>query len=222
MHEYATTHGFDGCDDNKCPQIFIARYTNRSQGALKKLQASMDKYIFLSVFLQSFCSSYTYDDEDEIHSRARNETVQDVRSLLDGMDLTKNLSSHEGTAKPCGRNETVSVPIEKVNSYAKEAIDAKTENLKPRSWEDRQSLHEAIAKGIIERLKNLTISGGYSYEALSYLPYAGRWLRCGYEFVWYELGYRYFPDGYVTGNHTLSTQDGNKYSDKGGQIICFP
>lgn len=48
-------------------------------------------------------------------------------------------------------------------------------------------------------------------------------LKCGYEFVWYELGYRYFPAGYSTGNYTLSTDVENKYSWKcGGQIILFP
>ncbi|KAH7706630.1 hypothetical protein AAVH_26144 [Aphelenchoides avenae] len=47
-------------------------------------------------------------------------------------------------------------------------------------------------------------------------------LRCGYAFVWYELGYRYFPADYATRNHTLFTQSGNKYSDKCGQIVFFP
>lgn len=46
-------------------------------------------------------------------------------------------------------------------------------------------------------------------------------LPCGYNFVWYELGYRYFPAGYATGNHTLVTKTGNKYSEKCGQIIFF-
>ncbi|KAH7717423.1 hypothetical protein AAVH_15154 [Aphelenchoides avenae] len=46
-------------------------------------------------------------------------------------------------------------------------------------------------------------------------------LRCGYEFVWYELGYRYFPAGYATNNHTLITPVGYKYADKCGQIIFF-
>ncbi|KAH7703113.1 hypothetical protein AAVH_29723 [Aphelenchoides avenae] len=47
-------------------------------------------------------------------------------------------------------------------------------------------------------------------------------LRCGYEFVWYELGYRYFPAGFATGEYVLATQQGNKYSSNCGQIVFFP
>ncbi|KAH7715715.1 hypothetical protein AAVH_16896 [Aphelenchoides avenae] len=47
-------------------------------------------------------------------------------------------------------------------------------------------------------------------------------LRCGYEFVWYELGYRYFPAGFASGGYTLGTKQDNKYKYNCGQIVFFP
>ncbi|KAH7695187.1 hypothetical protein AAVH_37758 [Aphelenchoides avenae] len=47
-------------------------------------------------------------------------------------------------------------------------------------------------------------------------------LRCGYEFVWYELGYRCFPAGFATGGYTLATKQDNKYKYNCGQIVFFP
>ncbi|KAH7706453.1 hypothetical protein AAVH_26329 [Aphelenchoides avenae] len=47
-------------------------------------------------------------------------------------------------------------------------------------------------------------------------------MRCGYEFVWYELGYRYFPAGFATDGYTLATKQDNKYKDNCGQIVFFP
>ncbi|KAH7714146.1 hypothetical protein AAVH_18484 [Aphelenchoides avenae] len=46
-------------------------------------------------------------------------------------------------------------------------------------------------------------------------------LRCGYEFVWYELGYRYFPAGFATGDYVLAPEQGSKYSSNCGQIVFF-
>ncbi|KAH7713722.1 hypothetical protein AAVH_18906 [Aphelenchoides avenae] len=198
--------------------------------------------------------------------------------------------------------------LEKANSYAKNVIDAETKSLKPKSWKERQSLHEAVANGIVKLFNDSAKNKGYRYEALAYLPYADnerhafiklpdnidvvrneyasvnyavarqlsdgskvtdQWasigknasdileatfstrasnltsrvkdvekrfgpflkkdgfrsltaLRCGYEFVWYQLGYRYFPAGYATGNYTLFTEGANKYSEKCGQIFFFP
>ncbi|KAH7717395.1 hypothetical protein AAVH_15193 [Aphelenchoides avenae] len=171
---------------------------------------------------------------------------------------------------------------EKVDSYAKDIIDSATDHLQPKSWKDRQSLHEAVANGIVKQFHESSDNNGYSFEALAYLPYnddkrhafiklpdnidvvrkeyklvnyvvarranaelgsniRSHWdtiennanailedtlalaaLRCGYEFVWYELGYRYFPAGYATGKHILLTQGGNEYTDKCGQIVFFP
>ncbi|KAH7676165.1 hypothetical protein AAVH_41925, partial [Aphelenchoides avenae] len=37
-------------------------------------------------------------------------------------------------------------------------------------------------------------------------------LRCGHEFVWYELGHRDFPAGFATGSYALFTQGDSKYS----------
>ncbi|KAH7699610.1 hypothetical protein AAVH_33285, partial [Aphelenchoides avenae] len=47
-------------------------------------------------------------------------------------------------------------------------------------------------------------------------------LRCGYEFVWYELRYRYFPAGFATGEYVLATKQGNKFNSNCGQIVFFP
>ncbi|KAH7693100.1 hypothetical protein AAVH_39870, partial [Aphelenchoides avenae] len=47
-------------------------------------------------------------------------------------------------------------------------------------------------------------------------------LRCGYEFVWYELGYRYFPAGFATGDYVLATKQGNKFKSNCGQIVFSP
>ncbi|KAH7715716.1 hypothetical protein AAVH_16897 [Aphelenchoides avenae] len=47
-------------------------------------------------------------------------------------------------------------------------------------------------------------------------------LRCGYEFVWYELGYRYFPAGFTTDAYVLTTKQDNKYKYNCGQIVFFP
>ncbi|KAH7715718.1 hypothetical protein AAVH_16899 [Aphelenchoides avenae] len=46
-------------------------------------------------------------------------------------------------------------------------------------------------------------------------------LRCGYEFVWYELGYRYFPAGFATGGYVLATKQDNTYKYNCGQIVFF-
>lgn len=150
MFEYARTHGFDGCEDNKCLQVFVARYTNHSKDALEKLQHSMSKYVYLSVFLKSFCDSLTLK---EIRNERRNETIRKVQSLKVGMTLIKNLSSQAGTAKPCARNETDPLWAEHVNSYAKDVVKNETDRLQPKSWEDRQGVHKAVAKGIVERLR---------------------------------------------------------------------
>ncbi|KAH7712658.1 hypothetical protein AAVH_20000 [Aphelenchoides avenae] len=235
-----------------------------------------------------------------------------LRSLKDGMDLLSNFSSHTGKVKSCIQtttkpyHESISMDgttrevdhdwHEKVNSYAKDVIDAETKRLKPKSWKDRQSLHEAVANGIVQRFNGpentkkgdkrhafIKLPGDVDvvrsdYASVNYVvtrrlnvdsKVTDQWasigknasyileaafstpatnltsrvkeveerfgpfltedgfralaaLRCGYEFVWYQLGYRYFPAGYATGNHTLFTEGGNEYSEKCGQIVFFP
>ncbi|KAH7673293.1 hypothetical protein AAVH_42227, partial [Aphelenchoides avenae] len=47
-------------------------------------------------------------------------------------------------------------------------------------------------------------------------------VRCGYEFVWYELIYRYFTAGRAAGaSFELSTDD-TAYERNCGQIFLFP
>ncbi|KAH7680365.1 hypothetical protein AAVH_41260, partial [Aphelenchoides avenae] len=48
MMTYAMSHGFDGCDDNKCLQIFIARYAEYASDAVEILKNIVDKYALLS------------------------------------------------------------------------------------------------------------------------------------------------------------------------------
>ncbi|KAH7717427.1 hypothetical protein AAVH_15158 [Aphelenchoides avenae] len=230
-----------------------------------------------------------------------------VQSLKDGMDLLGNVSSRSGKDEPCMETTTkkpyreattkepyaMGVTTSDVdgsrhkddNSFAKDVIDAETDRLRPKSWKDRQGLHEAVANGIVQRFNGPENTKNYRFEALAYLPYKGderrafiklpdnmdvvrseyasvnyvvtrrlsvgskvtnQWasigtnandileatfstratnltarmkevekrfgpfvtqdgfralaaLRCGYEFVWYQLGYRYFPAGYATG-----------------------
>ncbi|KAH7708440.1 hypothetical protein AAVH_24302 [Aphelenchoides avenae] len=175
LFEYAKSHNFDGCEENRCPQVFIARYTNHSQKAIEKLQHSVDKYVFISVFLKSFCDSFVIDEATRSDLRAK--TLQAVRSLKDGMSLVSNLSSQEGTTKPCARNEIDANWAEKAKSFVGDVISAKTRPAEERPWEDRQGLHETVAKGIVERLNELAdnekygIYKQYSSEALTYLPY---------------------------------------------------
>ncbi|KAH7662443.1 hypothetical protein AAVH_43596 [Aphelenchoides avenae] len=48
-------------------------------------------------------------------------------------------------------------------------------------------------------------------------------VRCGYEFVRYQLAYRYFTVGRTAGsNYTLSSPNDNKYNPSCGQIFLFP
>ncbi|KAH7708511.1 hypothetical protein AAVH_24233 [Aphelenchoides avenae] len=46
-------------------------------------------------------------------------------------------------------------------------------------------------------------------------------VTCGYEFVWYELGYRYYLAAASTSPYTLTTGQDNVYSAKCGQIVLF-
>ncbi|KAH7707974.1 hypothetical protein AAVH_24789 [Aphelenchoides avenae] len=56
--------------------------------------------------------------------------------------------------------------------------------------------------------------GGFSSVAV---------VRCGYEFVWYELGYRYFTSGRTAGgSFVLTSHNDGKYNRKCGQIVLFP
>ncbi|KAH7711173.1 hypothetical protein AAVH_21532 [Aphelenchoides avenae] len=47
-------------------------------------------------------------------------------------------------------------------------------------------------------------------------------VACGYKFVWYELGYAYFPAANSTSPYTLTTRQNSDYSSKCGQIVLFP
>ncbi|KAH7711170.1 hypothetical protein AAVH_21529 [Aphelenchoides avenae] len=47
-------------------------------------------------------------------------------------------------------------------------------------------------------------------------------VRCGYEFVWYELSYKYFPAANSTSPYVLTTHANSDYSSNCGQIILFP
>ncbi|KAH7700470.1 hypothetical protein AAVH_32409, partial [Aphelenchoides avenae] len=89
------------------------------------------------------------------------------------MDLFSNISSHPGKEESCiqtttkkpHHNPSTTEPhgtdgttreidhdwLEKVDTYAKDVIDTGTNRLKPKSWKDRQSLHEAVANGIVQR-----------------------------------------------------------------------
>ncbi|KAH7707972.1 hypothetical protein AAVH_24787 [Aphelenchoides avenae] len=57
--------------------------------------------------------------------------------------------------------------------------------------------------------------GGFSSVAV---------VRCAYEFVWYELGYRYFTIGRTAGvkAFVLSSHNNGKYIRNCGQIFLFP
>lgn len=47
-------------------------------------------------------------------------------------------------------------------------------------------------------------------------------IRCGYEFVWYELGYRYFTAGRTAGRvYVLTSHNDGKYDSSCGQIFLF-
>ncbi|KAH7695598.1 hypothetical protein AAVH_37340 [Aphelenchoides avenae] len=46
-------------------------------------------------------------------------------------------------------------------------------------------------------------------------------VKCGYEFVWYELGYRYFYAAYSSTKYKWGTNGGG-YDSKCGQIFLFP
>lgn len=46
-------------------------------------------------------------------------------------------------------------------------------------------------------------------------------VRCAYEFVWYELGWRYYKAAETTSEYVLSRYDG-EYNDACGQLIFFP
>lgn len=117
------------------------------------------------MFLKSFCDSYYIGDEEQ--NKRRNRTVVALRSLEEGMDLLGNLSSQNGKFEPCnqtvgsttndnGTNAIAHAWLAKVNNYAKEITDAETDQRKPKSWEDRQGLHEAVAKGFVEHFNNFT------------------------------------------------------------------
>ncbi|KAH7711169.1 hypothetical protein AAVH_21528 [Aphelenchoides avenae] len=47
-------------------------------------------------------------------------------------------------------------------------------------------------------------------------------VRCGYEFVWYELGYKYFPAANSTSPYVLTSHPISDYISNCGQIILFP
>ncbi|KAH7708512.1 hypothetical protein AAVH_24234 [Aphelenchoides avenae] len=47
-------------------------------------------------------------------------------------------------------------------------------------------------------------------------------VRCGYKFIWYELGYEYFPAAYSTSPYKLESSHDNVYSANCGQIVLFP
>ncbi|KAH7711593.1 hypothetical protein AAVH_21111 [Aphelenchoides avenae] len=93
------------------------------------------------------------------------------------MALVRNLSSQEGTAKPCAKDGIDAAWAEKAKSYARDVISAEIRPAEERPWESREGLHEAVAKGIVERLDKLAdnekygIYKQYSSEALAYLPY---------------------------------------------------
>ncbi|KAH7699588.1 hypothetical protein AAVH_33305, partial [Aphelenchoides avenae] len=46
-------------------------------------------------------------------------------------------------------------------------------------------------------------------------------VRCGYEFVWYELGYTYFYAAYSSTDYKWQKK-GGAYDAKCGQIFFFP
>ncbi|KAH7722984.1 hypothetical protein AAVH_09456 [Aphelenchoides avenae] len=47
-------------------------------------------------------------------------------------------------------------------------------------------------------------------------------VRCGYQFVWYQLGYRYFTVGCTAGtNYTLTSANDGKYNSNCGQLFLF-
>lgn len=99
------------------------------------------------MFLKSFCDSFFAPGW--ARSDKRNKTIQVVQSLKDGMDLIKEFSSPAKTPTTCAVDRLWS---EKVNSYAKAVVGAQLRLHKPQSWEDRQGLHEAVAKELIKHL----------------------------------------------------------------------
>lgn len=46
-------------------------------------------------------------------------------------------------------------------------------------------------------------------------------IRCAYEFVWYELGWRYYEAAATTSEYVVSRYDGD-YNDACGQLIFLP
>lgn len=46
-------------------------------------------------------------------------------------------------------------------------------------------------------------------------------IRCAYEFVWYELGCRYYEPAATTSEYALSRHAG-EYNDACGQLIFLP
>ncbi|KAH7712706.1 hypothetical protein AAVH_19943 [Aphelenchoides avenae] len=310
---YAMSHGFDGCEENKCLQIFIARYKEYANGAIEKLKNTVDKYALLSVIAHSFCASALEDQARKEDVRVK--TIELVRSLQDAMGLLSNLSNNPENYKPCAAD--LAAWTSEVDAIATKVVDNATSSINPSSWEERQAVHEHVAKDIVAKLNASTYKDGYSFKGLAYLPFTDngqyaflslpvgaedvlrdqskqvnyvvsryrkravqtlafirkKWgaietkgnqildatfststsdlsnrigevenrfkkdmkgsflsaggfralvaLRCGYEFKWYELGYRYFPAGFATDGYVLMTQQSNKYKYNCGQIVFF-
>ncbi|KAH7707975.1 hypothetical protein AAVH_24790 [Aphelenchoides avenae] len=76
----------------------------------------------------------------------------------------------------------------------------------------------ASAKSVIEKAVGRKVfkldKEGFSSAAV---------VRCGYEFVWYELGYRYFTAGRTAGDvFELTSHNDGKYNRDCGQTFLFP
>ncbi|KAH7711166.1 hypothetical protein AAVH_21525 [Aphelenchoides avenae] len=74
------------------------------------------------------------------------------------------------------------------------------------------NLCETAAKAINDVFRLNVVQNASAYAVV----------RCGYKFVWYELGYEYFPAANSTSPYALATRQNNVYSANCGQIILFP
>ncbi|KAH7702865.1 hypothetical protein AAVH_29971 [Aphelenchoides avenae] len=85
-------------------------------------------------------------------------------------------------------------------------FSSRAKNLCTKTWE----VITAVAKNALD--------GHAGSEVFSFAA-----VRCGYEFVWYQLAYRYFTVGRTAGsNYTLTSRNDNKYNPNCGQIFLFP
>jgi hypothetical protein len=106
--------------------------------------------------MQSFCASSLEDTGHKANMRLK--MVELVRLVKDAMGLLSNLSSNVDNYKPCAAG--LSAWTSELGTIATSVVDTAVRRFNTSSWEDRQGLHEFIAKGIVAKLNGSVYKAG--------------------------------------------------------------